>query len=179
MPLASSWKTSLPAAQFATPDAPFRKAAGPGHLWFQVDGNQLYPDRLAEIRNTFDRTINQILKREGYEKALDRIAFVGVSQGAIAALDAVASGRWKIAAMVGCSGLLTPIPVFAESSGTPDLLVHGQNDLTIPPLASSLAPSQLQTAGFKVEIKIGPGVGHTISMTGAKLALDFIRTHLG
>ena len=156
MPLASSWKTSLPAARFATPDAPFRKAEGPGHLWFQVDGNQLRSDRLAEIRDAFDRTIDQIIKREGYEKELDRLAFVGVSQGAIVALDAVASGRWKIAAMIGYSGLLPPIP----------------------PLASTLAASLLQAAGFKVELKIEPSVGHTISMTGAKLGLDFIRTHL-
>lgn len=178
LPLASSWKTSLPAAQFATPDAPFRKSAGPGHLWFQVDGNQLHPDRLAEIRDAFDRTIDQIIRREGHEEALDRIAFVGVSQGAIVALDAVASGRCKVGAMIDYSGLLPLIPVSSESSGTPALLVRGQNNRTIPPLASILAASQLQAAGFKVKLKIELGVGHTISMTGAQLGLDFIRAHL-
>ncbi len=178
IPLASSWETGIPAARFATPDAPFRKPAGPGHLWFQVDGNQLRPERLAKIRDAFDRTINQILKREGFKVALDRVAFVGVSQGAIVALDAVASGRWKIGALIGYSGLLPPIPVSSASSGTPVLLVHGQNDRTIPPFASTLAASQFQTAGFKVDLKIEPGVGHTISMTGARLGLDFLRTHL-
>jgi phospholipase/carboxylesterase len=177
-PLASSWKTSIPAARFATPDAPFRKAAGPGHLWFQVDGNQLRPDRLAEIRDAFDRTIDQIIKREGFEDALDRIAFVGVSQGAIVALDAVASGRWEIGALIGYSGLLPPIPVSSAGSGTPVLLIHGQKDQTIPPFASTLAASQLQAAGFKVDLKVEPNVGHTISMTGARLGLDFLRTHI-
>ncbi|WP_353622800.1 alpha/beta hydrolase [Aliirhizobium terrae] len=179
MPLATTWKTSLPTTRFATPDAPFHKAVGPGRVWFQVDGNQLRPDRLAEIRDAFDRTIDQIIKREGYEEALDRLAFVGVSQGAIVALDAVASGRWKVGALIGYSGLLPPVPVSSESSGTPVLLVHGQNDRTIPPFASTLAASQLQTAGFKVDLKIEPGVGHTISVTSARLGLDFLRTHLG
>jgi phospholipase/carboxylesterase len=139
MPLASSWKTSLPAARFATPDAPFRKVAGPGHLWFQVDGNQLRPDRLAEIRDAFDRTIDQIIKRERFEEALDRVAFVGVSQGAIVALDAAASGKWNVGALIGYSGLLPPVPVSSASSGTPVFLIHGQNDRTIPPFASTLA----------------------------------------
>jgi phospholipase/carboxylesterase len=128
MPIASSWKTSLPAARFATPAAPFRKVAGPGHLWFQVDGNQLRPDRLAGIRNAFDRAIDQIIRRERFEEALDRVAFVGVSQRAIVALDAVASGRWKVGALIGCSGLLPLIPVSSDGRGTPVLLVHGQND---------------------------------------------------
>lgn len=178
MPLASSWKASLPAARYATPDAPFRKAAGPGHLWFQVDGNQLQHDRLAEIRDAFDRTIDEIINREGYGEALDRVAFVGVSQGAIVALDAVASGRWKVGALIGYSGLLPPIPVSPDSSEKPVLLVHGQSDRTIPPFASTFAASQLQAAGFKVDLEIEAGVGHTISVTGARLGLIFLRAHL-
>ncbi len=177
-PLASSWKDSFPEAHFATPDAPFHRKNGPGHLWFQVDGNQLRPDRLVEIRKNFDRTIKEIVLREGFDGELDRVAFVGVSQGAIVALDAVASARWKIGALIGYSGLLPPVPVSPASSNTPILLVHGQSDRTIPPFASTLATSQLQAAGFKVDLKIETGVGHTISMTGAKLGVEFLLTHL-
>jgi phospholipase/carboxylesterase len=110
MPLASAWKTSLRTARFVTPDAPFGKAVGRSRLWFQVDGNQLRPDRLAEIRDAFDRMIDQIINREEYSEALDRVAFVGVSQGAIVALDAVAAGRWKVGAIIGYSGLFPPLP---------------------------------------------------------------------
>ncbi len=178
MPLASSWKAVLPETRFATPNAPFRRPSRPGHLWFQVDGNQLRPERLAEIRKAFDQTVEEVINREEFDGQLNRVAFVGVSQGAIVAMDAVASGRWKIGALVGFSGLLPPIPVSHDSKDTPILLVHGQNDRTIPPFASTLAASQFQTAGFMVELKIEPGVGHTISMTGARLGLDFLRTQL-
>ncbi len=177
-PLASSWRGELPETRFATPDAPFHRTSRPGHLWFQVDGNQLRPERLAEIRGAFDKTVAEVISQEGFQGQLERVAFVGVSQGAIVAMDAVASGRWKIGALVGFSGLLAPIPVSTVSKDTPILLVHGQNDHTIPPFASTLAASQFQTAGFTVELKIEPGVGHTISMTGARIGLDFLRTQL-
>jgi len=50
--------------------------------------------------------------------AHDRIAFVGVSQGAIVALDAVGSGRWRIGALVSFAGLLPPQIVSNASSAT-------------------------------------------------------------
>jgi phospholipase/carboxylesterase len=80
--------------------------------------------------------------------------------------------------LIAYSGLLPPIPVSSDSNGTVILLVHGQSDRTIPPFASTLAASQLQAAGFKVDLKIEAGVGHTISVTGARLGLDFLCTHI-
>ncbi len=143
MPLAASWKAGLPAARFATPGAPFREAAGPGHLWFQVDGDQLLPDRFAGIPGIRSDDRSGI-KRGGFEGALDRVAFIGVSQGAIAALYAVVSGRWDVGALIEYKAF-SPVPVSSGSSGTPVLLVHGQNDRTIQPFASTLAASQLKT----------------------------------
>jgi phospholipase/carboxylesterase len=174
MPLAFNWRTSLPHTRFAAPDAPFHQPYG--HQWFSVDGAQLQPRRIQTAREAFDKTIGDVLRNEGLEDAHDRIAFVGVSQGAIVGLDAVASGRWKVGALVSFAGLLPPTPVSKTSTGTPVLLVHGKDDRTIPSMASSLAAAQLKSAGFKVELDIEPGVGHTISTTGARKALAFLRS---
>lgn len=176
MPLASSWKAGLPANRFAMPGAPFREAAGRGHLWFQVDGDQLLPDRFVGIRGIRSDDRSGI-KRGGFEGALDRVAFIGVSQGAIAALYAVVSGRWNVGALIEYKAF-SPVPVSSGSSGTPVLLVHGQNDRTIQPFASTLAASLLKTAGYKVDLKIKPGARDTISMMDARLGLDFLRKHL-
>ena len=173
MPLASSWRASLPETRFTAPDAPFHQ--GGGHEWFSVDGAQLQPGRIQAVREAFDKTIGDAARKEGFEDAHDRIAFVGVSQGAIVALDAVASGRWKVGALVSFAGLLPSTPVSGTSKDTSVLLVHGKNDRTIPSMASSLAAAQLKTAGFKVELDIEPAVGHTISSTGAQKALAFLR----
>lgn len=104
-PLASSWQPSLPDTRFESPDAPFQRSSAPGHLWFHIDGNQLRPDRLTETRSAFDKTVREIVDREGYANALPRVAFVGVSQGAIVSLDAISSGRWNVGAAIAYSGL--------------------------------------------------------------------------
>jgi phospholipase/carboxylesterase len=173
MPLATSWRASLPNTRFAMPDAPFPNRYG--HQWFSTEGNPLDPARIQTARETFDALVNDVVLREGFDGAHDRTAFVGVSQGAIVALDAVASGRWRVGGLVSFAGLLPPAPVSSASKDTPVLLVHGRDDRTIPSMASLLAARQLKTAGFKVELDVEPGVGHTISNSGAQKALAFLR----
>lgn len=50
------------------------------------------PDRVAQTRAAFDKVIGRVLHRADFESRLNKVAFVGVSQGAITALDAVGSG---------------------------------------------------------------------------------------
>jgi phospholipase/carboxylesterase len=176
MPLANSWRTALPNSRFAAPDAPFTHWRG--HQWFRIDGNPLAPENIQAAREGFDRTVFDIIRREGFEAKHDRVAFVGVSQGAIVALDGVASGRWQVGALVSFAGLLAPIQVSSKSSKTPILLVHGEDDRTIPSMASTMASDQLGAAGFHVEVDILPVVGHTISPGGAEKALQFLRKSL-
>lgn len=173
MPMVGPWRRALPATRFAAPDAPFPSAQG-GHVWFRVDGQELRPDHIEMVRGEFDRLIAAVLKREGFEHALDRVAFVGVSQGAIMALDAVASGRWKVRALVSFAGLL-PLRPNPISTPIPIHLIHGGSDTQIPATASMAAAGQLKTAGFEVVLEVLPGVGHTISPEGAEAALSFLK----
>ncbi|MEB2846715.1 phospholipase [Rhizobiales bacterium RZME27] len=176
MPLATSWREALPNSRFAAPDAPFPHWRG--HQWFRIDGNPLAPENIQSARDGFNKTVSDIIRREGFEARLDRVAFVGVSQGAIVALDGVASGRWQVGALVSFAGLLAPMQVSSKSIETPVLLVHGQDDRTIPSLASTIAAGQLRAAGFNVEIGILPAVGHTISPGGSERGLLFLRKSL-
>lgn len=79
--------------------------------------------------------MEEIVKREGFGDDLDRVAFVGVSKGAIVALDAVTSGRWKVGAVVSFAGLM-PLPPRGYYSSAPVLLLHVAADRTIPSSAS-------------------------------------------
>jgi phospholipase/carboxylesterase len=130
---------------------------------------------MREAREAFDRTIDEVVAREGFADRLEEVSFVGVSQGAIMALEGVASGRWGVGALVAFSGLLPPTPVLAKNNRTPVLLVHGADDRTIPSAASTLAAGQLRSAGFAVELDIEPHIGHTISASGAGKAVAFLR----
>jgi phospholipase/carboxylesterase len=173
MPLASSWRLQLLNTRFVAPDAPMHHRYG--HQWFSTEGNPLDPARIRAAREAFDILIDDVLKREGFPISHSKVAFVGVSQGAIVALDAVASGRWHVGALVAFSGLLPPQPISPAGKDTPILLLHGENDTTIPPMASRLAAAQLGTAGFKVELEVERGTGHTISSAGAAKALSFLK----
>jgi phospholipase/carboxylesterase len=176
LPLASPWRGSLPNTRFTAPDAPMHHRFG--HQWFSAEGNPLEPVRILAARTAFDDLITDVVRREGFEDRHHRIAFVGVSQGAIMGLDAVASGRWQVGALVAFSGLLPPQPVSSARKSTPVLLVHGEDDTTIPPMASRLAAAQLGTAGFRVELNVERDIGHTISGAGAQKALSFLKKSL-
>lgn len=135
------------------------------------------PERIQAARTAFDRLVSDIVEREGFADALDRVVFVGVSQGAIMALDAVASGRWKVGTLVTFAGLL-PLPSTSSSSDTRILLMHGEADRTIPSAASVAAKGQLRAAGYDVTLKTYPNVGHTISSEEARDAAVFLRDQL-
>jgi len=177
MPLVDSYQHVLPRTQLVVPNAPFRHRYG--HEWFSIGGNPLAPAEIQRARTAFDATVNEIVVREGFENALDRVAFVGVSQGAIVSLDAVVSGRWQIGALVSFAGLLPPVTNSSGARRTPVLLVHGQEDRTIPSLASTIAAGQLRAAGLPVELELLPSIGHTISPGGADRALRFLQKTLG
>lgn len=173
--IGNSWKATLPDTVFVAPDAPFPHRSG-GRQWFAVDDQVMRPERVDASRRAFDGVVSDIIKREGFDGALDRVAFVGVSQGAIMALEGVASGRWKVGALVTFAGLL-PLPPTSSSTQTDILMMHGSADKTIPPAATTVAASQLKSAGFTVRSKIYPGVGHTISSEEAREAANFLRDH--
>jgi phospholipase/carboxylesterase len=175
-PIGDTWKATLRETEFVSPDAPFAHRSG-GRQWFTVDDQVLHPNRIEAARRAFDELVDDIIKREGFHNRLQDVAFVGVSQGAIMALDAVTSGRWKVGALVSFAGLM-PLPPTSSSSDTSVLLIHGGADRTIPSTASAVASSQLKSAGYDVTLKIFPNVGHTISSEQAREAARFLKRRL-
>jgi phospholipase/carboxylesterase len=174
--IGNSWTSVLPDTEFVSPDAPFASNSR-GHEWFVVDDQVMRPDRIDAARRAFDDLVSGIVKREGFENDLRNVAFVGVSQGAIMALDAVTTGRWKVGALVSFAGLL-PLPPTSSSRETAILLMHGGADRRIPSAASVAAESQLKAAGYDVTYKFFPEVGHTISSDEAEQAASFLRERL-
>jgi phospholipase/carboxylesterase len=180
-PLGEVWKSVLPETTFVAPDAPAPFDHGPGRQWFSVNGvtpaNR--PQRIVEARRGFDQTIAAILKRYELFDKLHKVALVGFSQGSIMALDAVASGRWPVAAVVAFSGRLASLEPWTPALATPVLLIHGDQDEVIPCAESVRAAKVLKTLGMKAECRILPGVDHTISTEGADIAQRFLAATFG
>ena len=171
----------LPNAVFATPDGPEPSATGQGRQWFSVVGvtTENRPARIAAARPGFDRTVSAIIEENGFAGRLDRVAFVGFSQGTIMSLDAIASGRWPVGAVVGFSGRLSTPEPHAPKGSTPLLLIHGTDDRVISVEETEIAAGKFAALGLPVEMRIEPGLGHTISGSGAAYAGEFLAKVFG
>ncbi len=137
------------------------------------------PARIAAARPGFDRTISGIIESQGFAGRLDRVVFVGFSQGTIMSLDAIASGRWPIGAVVGFSGRFSSPEPLKPQGSTPVLLIHGTDDRVIAVEEGESAAVTLSALGFDVQMRIEPGLGHTISGSGASHAADFLTKIFG
>lgn len=176
------WASALPGTAFAAPDAPMPfDQGGPGHQWFSITG--VTPanrgERVVAARPAFDALIGDIVARHGFTDRLDRVALVGFSQGAIMALDALATARWPVAAVLAYSGrLATPDPLH-PAAATPALLIHGDADMAIPYQETLLAAERLQAAGVRLQAVIEPRHYHGISPDGARMGAEFLATSFG
>jgi phospholipase/carboxylesterase len=174
--LASAWSDFLPSTAFAAPNAPQASSFGSGYQWFSVsgvtEGNR--PGRIIDARASFDATISAILEEHGFVGKLDRVAFVGFSQGTIMALDAIASGRWPVAGVVGYSGRLASPAPLDPSKETSVLLIHGDADGVMPVGLTDAAATTLRSHGMSVETHIIAGAGHTITGKGVELGASFL-----
>ncbi|OYZ93311.1 MAG: phospholipase [Rhizobiales bacterium 17-65-6] len=168
-------------AQSVSPDAPHHfDQAGAGRQWFSISGvtEANRPARVAAARAAFDAALTKIVTAHGFQNQLKNVALIGFSQGAIMALDAVASGRWPVGAVVAFSlRLASPAPL-TPTRHTPVLLIHGTSDPVMPTATATAAEAALTAAGVKTTLHLLPGVGHTITPEGVALAQDFLRETL-
>ncbi len=176
-PLASVLAPHLPGAVFVAPDGPFPfDGGGAGRQWFSIRGvtEANRPQRIVDARTDFDATLSGIISEHGLSDRLDQVTLVGFSQGSIMALDALASGRWSLGAIVAFSGRLASPEPLTPSTATRTLLIHGEADAMIPARESVAAEQRLKAAGGDVTAHLLPAVVHTISSEGAALAASFL-----
>ncbi len=176
-PLARPLSAFLPSAAFVAPDAPARfDGGGPARQWFSVAGVSAdnRQQRVEQARDAFDRVISTAIAERGFAGRLDRVALFGFSQGAIMALDAIAGGRWPVAAVVAASGRLPGAVAACPAVATPLLLLHGEADAAVPAEESRRAATRLKAAGFAVEARFFPRLGHSISGEGIEAAGTFL-----
>lgn len=176
LPIGEYWQKNHPELEISSPNAPFSfMNSTEAFQWFSVTGvtveNRL--ERIEQARPAFDQTIKQILEQHQLQNQLDQVVFCGFSQGTIMALDAVVTGRWPIAGVIGFSGRLAT-PIQKNLAAKPKiLLMHGQNDTVIPVTESIQAQKFLTQAGFDSTLHTFDGLGHSINQDELEQCTSF------
>ena len=175
--LADLMSPHLPGWRFACPNAPDRYDwDDSGRQWFSVKEitPRNRPARLRAARAGFDATLTATIARAGFADHMDRVALIGFSQGAIMAVDAVMTGRWRPMALAALSGRLVKTgPVIAP--GLPVLLSHGRDDPVIPASDAIKAAAHWSRLGTEAELHLWPGLGHWFDSRVAETTAQFLR----
>jgi phospholipase/carboxylesterase len=174
--LANLWQNELPKVSFEAPDAPYSFDHGAGFQWFSVNGVTTgnRASRIVAARTRFNALVGNLVVKHQLQDQLESVILVGFSQGAIMALDAVATGRWPVGAVVALSGRLASPEPLAPAVKTPVLLLHGADDAVIPAAETTYAEKILKSYGVSAESHIYPGLGHSISTEESTTAIRFI-----
>jgi len=185
--LAPALAPALPEAAFVSPNGPFPCDAGFGRQWFSLgdrspDGDMadaVMTARLAAVAPMIDAFVDAELAR--CDLGADKLAFVGFSQGTMAALYAGLRRQNGPAGILGYSGHLVAGPALAqEARAKPEiLLVHGEMDEILPVAATRYAENMLRKHGFAVNAVYRPGLGHGIDEEGLRRGAAFLRRVLG
>jgi predicted esterase len=152
---------------------------GVAYLVPEATGHTWYPQRfiapLASNEPWLDSALGvvaaQVARATGAGVPLRRVAIAGFSQGACLALEFAARTPQRYGAAIGFSGgLIGPPgeprpapPAGAALDGTPVLLGCGDRDGHIPVDAVEASAAALTALGGRVDLRIYPGMGHTIN----------------
>lgn len=185
--IGKQWRTLMPGAAFAAPNAPEPCAQAPsGRQWFRLtmrDANERWTG-VNKARPVLDAFLDAELDRHGLDGG--KLALVGFSQGTMLALHAGLRRARTPAAILGYSGALAApehlghaAPGIPASTPPPVLLVHGSQDEIIPPEALFLSAGELAQAGIPCQWHLCVGLGHGIDGEGLVHGGLFLATCFG
>jgi phospholipase/carboxylesterase len=176
---ALNWAPTMPKADFVAAEAPFASDGG-GKQWFETGGCD--PARINDGLKTTAPLLDAFLDHMLAQRRLpdSHLALVGFSQGAILALHVGIRRPKQMAAIVAFSGaLFDEADVSPEiRSMPPTLMIHGEEDQTVPFAAMKATKERLKAAGVPVKSMRRPGLGHAMDDDGVIAAGDFLTAHV-
>ena len=179
--LAISWQRFLPDAIFLCPNAPEVCTDNPqGYQWFDMASEKeetMFEKSLAaeEKLNTFlDQVVNNL------QLESSNLALVGFSQGCMMSIQAGLKRKEQINCIVGYSGkVINQKHLSNNINSKPKIfLMHGVNDIIVPPTYLLEAKEYLNERGLKIKTKLFKNCEHSIPVEGSSLGLGFLKKNL-
>jgi phospholipase/carboxylesterase len=148
-----------------------------GRNWFPRDGitDDNRPERVAAATKELATFVNDAQRHFGIDFAAT--AFVGFSQGAMLALEAVQHEPALAGRVVAFGGRYARLPDAAPPSTVLHLL-HGKDDAVVPARHAVEAATRLVALGGDVTADVLPGVGHSLEPELVERAVLNLQTYL-
>lgn len=176
--IAPDLSIDLPNTYFISPNAPFPfEGGGKGFQWFSLVSHEepfmIQGAKQAQV--ILDKFIND--QMQYFELSDNQVALLGFSQGTIMSLHNSLRRSKPLAGVLGYSGmLLADYNLAKEVRSKPKItLVHGKEDLVLPPLLMDKAKHILDTLGIDCKTFLINKLGHGIDKEGIRIGKAFLK----
>lgn len=155
---------------FLFPDAPYDCACGSGKEWFDL--KEISQQSLRSGLNNTGPILADYIKEVSREYKCNNINLIGFSQGAIMALEMIYYPY--VTKILAYSGLFVSCLEKPVKSNAKVLLIHSDDDTVVPYKNAINAKEDLGKYKLDVKLQTCHGIGHTISLEGWSLGVDFL-----
>ena len=179
--LAINWQRFLPDGIFLCPNAPEVCSVSPqGFQWFDLSNEkeEIILEKSLEAEEKLNLFLDQVLKN--FQLEPKNLALVGFSQGCMISIQVGLKNKKKINCVIGYSGKVINKKHLSEHiNAKPKIfLMHGDNDIIVPPTHLLEAKEYLGNYGIKIKTKLLKNCEHRIPVEGSSLGLEFLRKNL-
>ena len=176
-----NWKRFLPETVFICPNGHELCPINPnGFQWFDLEKND--PSYILQESIKAEKKINFFINeiKSEYNLNNSNICISGFSQGSMMSINLGLTAKENFNCVVGFSGKIIDKENISKriTSKTKMLLIHGDQDVVVPPSHLLEAKDFLIRQKVNIETKMIENCGHNIPIEASSIALNYIKKNL-
>ena len=176
-----NWKRFLPETIFLCPNGHEECPINPnGFQWFNLDNDD--PVYIIEETIKAEKKLNVFINeiKTEYNLSNSKICISGFSQGCMMSINLGLITEESFNCIVGFSGKIIDKKDISKriKSKTKMLLIHGDEDVVVPPSSLLEAKDFLIRHKVNIETKMIKNCGHHIPIEASSIALNYIKKNL-
>ena len=176
-----NWKRFLPETIFICPNGHELCPINPnGFQWFDLEKNDL--NYILEESIKAEKKINFFINeiKSEYNLNNSNICISGFSQGSMMSINLGLTAKENFNCIVGFSGKIIDKDNISKriTSKTKMFLIHGDQDVVVPPSHLLEAKDFLIRQKVNIETKMIKNCGHNIPIEASSVALNYIKKNL-
>ena len=176
-----NWKRFLPETIFLCPDGHEECPINPnGFQWFNLDNDD--PVYIIEETIKAEKKLNVFINeiKTEYNLSNSKICISGFSQGCMMSINLGLTTEESFNCIVGFSGKIIDKEDISKriKSKTKMFLIHGDQDVVVPPSNLLDAKDFLMRHKINIETKMIKNCGHHIPIEASSIALRYIKKNL-